>query len=99
MGKTLTEISPLRVNLTDATSLSKNYTLFVGLSEMGRVFSSVLENAQPDLQLTHATEAKLAAEQLMRYAPVAMLCNAVAILADDDDYRETSAYKKCREWF
>jgi hypothetical protein len=95
MGKTLTRLTPPRVNLSDAAMLAKNYTLFVGLSEIGRVYDSVVSNL-PDMILSvEEKQYQAAARELMKYAPLAALCNTIAVLGDDDDYRETAAYKKC----
>jgi hypothetical protein len=93
MGKTLAKIKPLRVNLSDTVMLSKNYTLFVGLAEIGRVFAAVLDDNFKDDSA--ADEYKAISQTFMGYAPLAVLCNAIAILGDDEDYRETAAYKKC----
>jgi len=95
MGQTLIKIQPPRVNLSDAALLAKNYTLFIGLSEMGRVFTQAAENSGNPI-FEYAVKA---AEKLMSYAPLAQLCNAVSVLSDDDDYRESNVYKKCAERF
>ena len=95
MGQTLSGIQPLRVNLSDEVMLAKNYTLFVGLSEMGRVFTQVTKN-NPSKALEPALTA---AGSFMNYGLLVGLCNTISVLSDDDDYRETNAYKKCREVF
>jgi hypothetical protein len=95
MGRTLAGLTPPRVNLSDAVMLAKNYTLFVGLAEIGRVYDSVMSNLPDMLLSTEEKSYRSAAQELMKYAPVAVLCNAIAILGDDEDYRDTAAYKKC----
>jgi hypothetical protein len=100
MGKALRQLQPPRVNLSDSVMLAKNYTLFVGLSEIGRVYDSVLSNFPADVIMSDdMKKSALAARELMKYAPLAVLCNAIAILGDDEDYRDTSAYKKCAEFY
>ncbi|MCL1831646.1 MAG: hypothetical protein FWG45_01895 [Oscillospiraceae bacterium] len=98
MGNTLSNIQPLRVNLDDTVMLSKNYTLFVGLSEIGRVFTTIVgahETLKNDALITQHLNA---AQTLADYAPLAVLCNAIAILGDDENYRDTAAYKKCAKF-
>ncbi|MCL1881512.1 MAG: hypothetical protein FWF76_04980 [Oscillospiraceae bacterium] len=90
MGETLIQISLPKINPDDIKSLSKNYTLLVGLSEIGRVFSSVMSN-----EIVLSANVFDAANKLSGYADYAILCNQIAVLTDLDDYRETSAYKRC----
>jgi hypothetical protein len=90
MGHALKRIHPLRVNLAAPVSLAKNYSLFVGLSEIGRVYEQIC------VEVFGENNADAAA--LTRYSPLAALCNVITVLADDDDYRETAAYKKCAEF-
>jgi hypothetical protein len=78
MRETLVKIPPLRVDVAEPQLLAKNYTLFAGLAEIGRVFNS---------------------QELMRYAHVVSLCDTISVIYDEDDYRESSAYKKCVELF
>jgi hypothetical protein len=88
MGEALAAIQPPRVNLADAALLAKNYTLFEGLSHMGRVFC----------KLSRSPEALRAAQELVRFAPLVELCDAIAAIADEEDYRRLPAYAKCREF-
>jgi len=87
MGKTLVAIIPPRVNLADMELLAKNYTLFRGLSEMGRLFCAV--SGDPELSK--------AAQNLAKYAPIAALCEKIAAIGDHEDYRTFAEYKKCTE--
>ncbi|MCL1866726.1 MAG: hypothetical protein FWF82_04885, partial [Oscillospiraceae bacterium] len=104
MGKTLLDVqsrySP-RVNLADTVMLAKNYTLFKGLSEIGRVFErvSAIVPTVPDSNSAHIPSAVRAARELMNYALLVQLCDYITVMADDEDYRNTPAYKKCIENF
>jgi hypothetical protein len=107
MGQTLINIHPIRVNLADMVMLSKNYTLFSGLSQIGRVFASVVTNnpGRPDaFKVADDVPAALrpalnAANELMKYAPLVTLCDKVSAMDDNEDYRKMPAYKKCEELF
>ncbi|MCL2071324.1 MAG: hypothetical protein FWH07_03710 [Oscillospiraceae bacterium] len=92
MGQTLADIQPPRVNLSDTVMISKNYTLFNGLSEMGRVYNQVTASA-------NFTSFRAAAVSLMNYAALVRLCDTISIAADDEDYRESAVYKKCKSLF
>jgi len=96
MGQSLIKIPPLRVNISDAVMLSKNYTLFGGLAEMGRAFSEV---AAPHCDDGQMQEALQAARNLTNYAPLVKLCDTISVLCDDEDYRETAVYSRCKELF
>jgi hypothetical protein len=93
MGQTLIKIPPLRVNLADAAMLAKNYTLFAGVSEMARIYMKSAQAAA----LNDFAAAK-AAEDLLKYSPLVNLCDTIAVLSDNEDYRETMAYKNCKEF-
>ena len=89
MGETLTSVQTPRVNLSDTVMLSKNYTMFVGLSEIGRVFSRVAPDSQ-SLKLS---------KSLTNYAFLVKLCDMISTLGDGEDYRESTAYRECRALF
>jgi hypothetical protein len=89
MSKTLLKIQPPRVILSDTGMLAKNYTLFMGLAEVGRVFAN----------LAKTSDVSQAAFDLMNYAPLVKLCDLISVIGDDEDYRESAIYKKCSELF
>ncbi|MCL1903955.1 MAG: hypothetical protein FWF94_06025 [Oscillospiraceae bacterium] len=89
MGKALSDIQPPRVNLSDTVMLIKNYTLFIGLSEIGRVFA---RNA-PNNQLREE------AQSLMNYGALAKLCETIAASGNDEDYRDSDVFKECTRLF
>jgi len=95
MGQTLLKLQPPRVNLGDTGMLAKNYTLFIGLSEMARVYMRTVQS----IQTPQAEQTVNAANTLMNYAPLVQLCNSISTLTDYDDFRESGVYKKCVEIF
>ncbi|MCL2036622.1 MAG: hypothetical protein FWG83_04455 [Oscillospiraceae bacterium] len=95
MGKALEEIRPLRVNLSDAAMLARNYTLFHALSEMGRVFAKCAVRADAGVP----SSSMVAARTLMKYAPLVELCDLISTLNHHEDYRDSLAYKKCKDFF
>jgi hypothetical protein len=85
MSKTILALTPPRVNLADMEMLSKNYTLFRGMSELGRVF----------FKFAKSSNAAEAANQLAKYAAVAQLCDVIAGIGDSEDYRRIKEYGEC----
>jgi len=93
IGAALINIAPPPVDLADPGLLARNYTLYAALAEIGRVFAEVFfYNGNRGLD-----GALKAAEELKRFANVAALCEKMAALRDDEDYRETEEYKKCAD--
>ncbi|MCL2634615.1 MAG: hypothetical protein FWD34_08910 [Oscillospiraceae bacterium] len=90
MGKAIEEIEPLKINLDDVNMLAKNYTMFIGLSELGRVMAEVFfYNGNRELD-----GALRKAEELKNYAKTAALCERLMRLTDCEDYRQLPQYKQ-----
>ena len=91
MEKTLADVQPPRVNLADAAMLAKNYTLFAGVAGVAQAFRRA--NAAV------GNESNAEVGRLMNYALLVQLCDEIAQLSGDLDYRETEVYEKCKRMF
>jgi len=92
IGESLIGIIPPRTDLDNPDLLAKNYTLYSALSEIGRVFSEIfLYNGNRNLD-----DALKAADELKKFAKAAALCEKMAVLRDNEDYRETEEYKRLK---
>ena len=94
MGSALIAIQPPRVVLSEMHILAKNYTMFAGLSEIGRVYADVAATFKGT-----SYPAVKSAAALAEYGRLTELCNLLTVIGLEEDHRKQGIYKRCKELF